>query len=73
MLTNVLKWVATVTLIIGSFVNSAGFYPLGPAILLLGGIFWLIVAVLWKEPALIVTNAFMVAAGSIPLIYRVFG
>lgn len=70
---NGLKWLATATLIFGSFINSAGFYPLGPLILILGGIFWLIVAVLWKEPALIVTNAFMVAAGIIPLVWRVFG
>lgn len=70
---NDLKWLATATLIIGSFINSAGFYPLGPLILILGGIFWLVVAVLWKEPALIVTNTFMVAAGIIPLVWRVFG
>ena len=41
----ILKWVATLILIIGTFIN-AGFpelYPLGPGLLALGGAVWLIV------------------------------
>jgi hypothetical protein len=67
---SVLKWSATATLIIGSFVNSLGFYPAGPILLLLGGVLWLMVAVRWREPSMIVTNAFMVLAGGLPLVYR---
>ena len=55
----ILKWIATFTLIVGTFVN-AGFpnlYPIGPMLLAMGGIIWLIVSVIWKEPALITTNA----------------
>lgn len=51
-----LKWIATVTLIVGIGFNSFGFYPLGPIILLLGGIIWFAVAVLWKDLALMMTN-----------------
>ena len=58
-LNSVLKWLGTVTLIIGTGVNSLGYYPLGPLILLLGGAFWLAVSIRWREPALIVTNAVM--------------
>ena len=54
-----LKWIATAILIIGTAVNSAGYYPLGPALLFLGGVVWLVVAVRWREPALIVTNGAM--------------
>ena len=48
----ILKWIATFTLIVGTFVN-AGFphlYPIGPMLLAMGGIVWLIVSVIWKEP-----------------------
>jgi hypothetical protein len=58
-LNSVLKWLGTVTLIVGTGVNSLGYYPLGPLILLLGGAFWLAVSIRWREPALIVTNAVM--------------
>ena len=44
-----------------------GYYPLGPIILAVGGIIWLIVAIRWKEPALIVVNAMMTATGLIGL------
>ena len=62
---NNLKWLATAILIIGTFVN-AGFpelYPAGPLLLAMGGIVWLIVSFLWKEPALIVTNLVLTAMG----------
>ena len=60
-----LKWLATAILIIGTFVN-AGFpelYPVGPLLLAMGGVIWLIVSFLWKEPALIVTNMVLTLMG----------
>ena len=62
---NKLKWLATAVLIVGTYIN-AGFpelYPTGPLLLALGGIIWLIVSFLWKEPALIVTNLVLTAMG----------
>jgi|TARA_B100001741_G_C16490584_1_gene569472 hypothetical protein len=61
----ILKWVATLILIIGTFIN-AGFpelYPLGPGLLALGGAVWLIVSFMWKEPALIITNGVLTIVG----------
>jgi len=58
-----LKWLATAVLIAGTAVNSLGFYPAGPLILAVGGVLWLIVSLMWREPALIVTNAVMLATG----------
>ena len=60
----ILKWTATAILILGTAVNSLGYYPLGPIILVVGGIVWLVVAIMWKEPALIITNAVMSAVGA---------
>ena len=56
MLDSILKWLATVILIIGTGVNSLGYYPEGPLLLLLGGLLWLAVSIRWRETALIVTN-----------------
>jgi hypothetical protein len=68
-LNSLLKWLGTATLIIGTGVNSLGYYPQGPLILLLGGAFWLAVSIRWREPALIVTNAVMFATGAAGLIW----
>ncbi len=65
---SVLKWLATLTLIVGSGVNAMGVYPAGPLILIGGGILWLTVAVIWKEWSLIVTNALMVGVAIIGLL-----
>ena len=66
---SVLKWTATVVLILGSLVNGLGYYPWGPLILTVGGAIWLLVAVRWREPSLIVTNAVMFAAGAGGLLF----
>lgn len=63
MTTDILKWLATSILIIGTGINSLGFYPLGPIVLALGGLIWLWVAIIWREPSLIVTNTVMSLVG----------
>ena len=64
-----LKWIATAILIIGTLINSLGYYPIGPIILALGGFIWLVVSEMWREPALIVTNAVLFIVGVGGLIY----
>ncbi len=64
-----LKWLATATLIIGTAINSLGFYPEGPIVLALGGVLWLTVSIIWKEPALIVTNITLVTVAAAGLIW----
>ena len=68
----ILKWVATGILIIGSLVNSLGYYPAGPIILGLGSIVWLIVSIMWKEMSLIVTNLIFAIVTTIGLIIYYF-
>ncbi len=65
-----LKWLGTGILIVGTLINSLGYYPLGPLILAVGGILWLIVSIRWREPALIATNAVMCICGAAGLIWR---
>lgn len=72
-LNDVLKWSATFILIVGQLVNSAGFYPQGPLLLISGGSIWLIVAIRWREPALIVTNSLMTLAAVGGLLFAYLG
>lgn len=68
-----LKWTATTVLIVGTGINAFGIYPLGAIILALGGLIWLAVSCMWREPSLIVTNGvlFLVGTGGIVLNYMV--
>jgi hypothetical protein len=71
-LINFLKWIATAVLIAGTAVNGLGYYPAGPIILTVGGVIWLAVAILWREPALIVTNVVMTLTGVGTLVYKLY-
>ena len=65
----ILKWTATAILIVGTGVNGLGIYPLGPALLVLGGFIWLAVAIRIKDAPLIVTNLVMSVVGLAAIIY----
>lgn len=71
-LDDILKWIATGLLIIGTAINSAGFYPSGPFVLIAGGLVWLVVSIRWKEPSLIVTNAVLTLVAVAGLTYAYF-
>jgi hypothetical protein len=64
------KWTATAILIVGTAVNSLGYYPAGPLILALGGVIWLAVSIYWREPSLITTNAVMLVTGLVGLAWN---
>ena len=71
-LDQILKWVATAILIIGSGVNSLRFYPQRPLLLGLGGLLWLSLSIMWKEWSLIVTNATLLLVNITGLLYTHF-
>ena len=59
----IMEWLATAILIVGTGVNSMGYYPEGPALLILGGLIWLAVSIAWRKPSLIVVNGLMTGVG----------
>ena len=65
-----LSWAATVVLILGSGVNGIGYYPQGPLILSLGGIMWLIVAIMRRDWPLMIVNITMSFVGLATVIYN---
>jgi hypothetical protein len=66
----ILKWVATMLLIAGTAINSLGYYPEGPLVMLAGGLIWLIVSIRWREPSLIVTNGVLSLVSIVGLLYK---
>lgn len=73
MILNSLKWFATAVLILGTFVN-AGFpelYPIGPAILIVGGFLWLAAGIMMRDAALITTNLVMSLVATAGLIFQI--
>ena len=69
----ILKWVATITLIVGTAINGLGYYPEGPLVLVLGGVLWLIASIIMKDKPLIVTNTVMSVVGLGTVVFKLFG
>jgi hypothetical protein len=67
-----LKWIATGFLMIGVGANSLAIYPLGPLATLAGGLSWLAVSIMWREAALITTNAVLSTITIVGLVYTYF-
>ena len=67
-----IKWMGTFVLFIGTVINSFNIYPLGPIILLMGGVLWSIVGIISHDIPLIVTNVSMLLVSASILIYTVF-
>jgi hypothetical protein len=68
-----LEWTGTAILILGTAVNSLGYYPQGPILLCLGGAFWLAVSIRWRKASLIVVNTIMMATALAGLLWKYFG
>jgi len=67
-----LEWLGTAILILGTAVNSLGYYPEGPILLCLGGVFWLAVSIRWRKPSLIVVNSIMMLTALTGLFWHYF-
>lgn len=67
-----IKWMGTAILFIGTVINSFNVYPLGPIILLMGGVLWSIVGIISHDIPLIVTNVSMLLMSISILIYTIF-
>lgn len=69
----ILEWVGTAILIAGTAVNSAGYYPQGPLLLILGGLFWFVVSIRWRKFSLIIVNSVMTLTAVAGLLWHYFG
>lgn len=69
---NTIKWTATVFLILGFGLVSAGFYDF-IYLQLAGGAMWFTASVTMRDVPLMVTNGVMTTAGIVGLLYQHFG
>ena len=67
-----LEWIATAILIVGTAVNSLGYYPQGPLLLCVGGLIWFVVACRWGKLSLMVVNGVMLLTGVTGLLWKYF-
>jgi hypothetical protein len=67
-----LKWIATGITIAGAVCTSINMYPLGPILLNLGALVWLIVAIMWREWSLIVINGALLGIYTVGLVVKLF-
>jgi len=68
-----LEWAGTAILILGTAVNSMGYYPQGPIILCIGGLFWLVVSIRWRKFSLVVVNTVMMLTALAGLMWKYLG
>ena len=65
-----LEWLATAVCIVGALFTSLNYYPLGPILLNVGTLIWLVVAIMWRKPSLIVINATILIIYTVGLIVK---
>ena len=68
-----LEWIGTVVLILGTAVNSMGYYPQGPIMLCIGGFFWMAVSIRWRRASLIAVNVIMTATAIGGMLWHYLG
>lgn len=69
----ILEWVGALILILGTLVNSMGYYPQGPIILCVGGLFWFWVSIRWRKASLIVVNTVMTLTAVAGMVWHYWG
>ena len=68
MLSEIIKWLATTIVILGSFINALGYQPGGVIILIVGALLWLWMGIRWKEMSMIVTNVAVIIVSVVGMI-----
>jgi energy-coupling factor transporter transmembrane protein EcfT len=55
-----IKWISTLIIVVGSYLNSNNVFPLNIYVMLVGISGWLIVGYLWKDRAMLVLNTIII-------------
>ena len=67
-----IKWMATAFICAGALCTSVNLYPLGPILLNIGTVLWLIVSIMWREASLIAVNAIVLVIYTTGLIVKLW-
>ena len=55
-----IKWISTLIIVVGSYLNSNNVFPLNIYVMLVGITGWLIVGYLWKDRAMLILNTIII-------------
>ena len=55
-----IKWISTLIIVVGSYLNANNVFPLNIYVMLVGITGWLIVGYLWKDRAMLVLNTIII-------------
>lgn len=64
----ILKWIGTISSIIGSFAVAFQIYILGYALFIVGSMVWAIIGILTRDKALVILNGFFLCANIIGIV-----
>ena len=67
-----IKWAATAFICAGALCTSLNIYPLGPILLNIGTVLWLIVSIMWREASLIAVNAIVLVIYTTGLVVKLW-
>lgn len=68
-----IKWLGVFSVVVGIFLQNAGFYPYGQMCYLLGAVAWTVVGVIWNDRAVMLGSVIPATATALGLVQTLFG
>lgn len=68
-----IKWLGVFSVVVGIFLQNAGFYPYGQMCYLLGAVAWTVVGVIWNDRAVMLGSVIPATATALGLVQKLFG
>lgn len=68
-----IKWVGVFTVVLGVFLQNAGFYPWGQVCYLIGAVAWTVVGIYWNDRAVMLGSVIPATATALGLAQKLVG
>ena len=65
-----IKWLGVFTVVVGIFLQNAGFYPYGQICYLLGAVSWTVVGIIWNDRAVMLGSVIPATATALALVQK---
>lgn len=67
-----IKWVGVFAVVVGIFLQNAGFYPWGQVAYLVGAVAWTVVGIYWNDRAVMLGSVIPATATALTLVQKIF-
>jgi uncharacterized membrane protein len=71
-LERVLEWSSVAVTVAGAALTSLNYYPLGPIMLNVATVLWLVTSIMWRRASLIAVNSLLLTVYTVGLAYEFF-